>query len=198
MARLKHRKGVYSASRVDLAALIPSGAASTHRAKHDELVVETIAKTRCGQPMVTRQSLSTPLRKLLDQAVIGEAEAEAAAMLRFDHDFSVASQTGSRFEPGVDGGGNGATAMERRIYHLGRLRGAMGFLGGELSRIAWVAIIERPLIDIAGTFRALGEDCLPGEHKPVVLGAGKALLVVTCRELAVFYGLKQQRRAFFV
>jgi hypothetical protein len=69
--------------------------------------------------------------------------------------------------------------------------GAMRWLCPELRRVASIGIVDATA-GINATFLAIGRLTLPGASGAEQTGGGKAALVITCRELAVFYGLRRR------
>lgn len=174
-----------------LAALIPAGPVPAIRATHDSFDLETIGVADSGRPMVMRQVVSTPIRKLLKQGAITMIEADAAATLRNDHDAAYGGSRCVLAAVQVDGGGRGVSE-DRRMIHADRYRRAMRFLCPELRRVAYLGLVEAQG-GIGATFLALGRMALPGASLTEQTGAGKGALVIVCRELAAFHGLGRAR-----
>jgi len=148
---------------------------------------------------LSRQVVSSPVRKLLKASAITMVEVDAAARLREDHDQAFAASSSplagiqAGAPPRVDAGQlDYAEAAVRRVHHAQRYGRALDHLGVELAIVAIALVIERA--DVAGTtFRSVGASLIGQATLPEQSGAGKGALVTVCRELALFYGLKRRQ-----
>jgi hypothetical protein len=174
-----------------LAAMIPAGAVPSIRAARDAIDTEPVAIAETGRALLMRQVVSTPVRKLLKQGAITAIEADAANLLRSDHDAAYGGSRCILAATQVDGGRNGGGSDDARLQRSDRYRRAMRFLCPELRRVASIGIVDATA-GIPATFLAIGRLMLPGASGAEQTGGGKAALVITCRELAVFYGLTRR------
>lgn len=172
-------------------ALIPGGAVPVIRMERGDIDIEpAVVSDKTDAVLVMRQVVSTLVRKLIKQGAITAVEAEAAGLLRFDHDAAYARSRSILASVQVDGGKNDCSAMDRVLQSADRFRQAMRALCPELRRIASLGIVDAD-VSATATYQTLGRTMLPQGNAPEQTGAGKAALVLTCRELAVFYGLRR-------
>lgn len=184
---------------MQLEALIPAGAAADERSQHDELELEPVAIAETGRETVARQVVSTAVRKLVKAGAISSVEADAARLLRHDHDMAYCKSSSPLASlqpdswPRVDGGVyDPSFSMMQKVEHGSRYGRALRHLGSELALVAIALVIEKPNL-IGGSYRDVGRSMIYGSPAPEHNGAGKGALVIVCRELAVFYKLKRPR-----
>ena len=171
-------------------ALIPGGPVSAQRGRRDDIDLEVRGTTAKGAPIIMGQVVSTLVRKLLAQEAITLEEASAAWL--YEHDYDVAYRSGKNILASlvVDGGGKGGAdaAMNRKAYHGNRFRQANARLGAEHSAIATSSILR------GANFSALGADLFPNATQTERAIAGKAVFVLTLRNLAEIYGKRNPRK----
>ncbi len=177
-----------------LRALIPGGSVNAHRARRDEIEIETRAATEGGTALITGEVVSTAVRKLMARGLITLEEFTAAQSFIRDHDLAYASCVNTLAAVHVDCSGDGTGAMRRKAYHSQRFQNARALLRSQMSRVAEAAIIENPDGGIDANFTAIGADVLPGLSKQEQRAAGQGCLVMVIRELAVIYGARNAGR----
>jgi hypothetical protein len=197
--RKRNQHNKQALTHAQLRALIPGGAVNAHRAKRDDIDLETRALSDAGNALVTGEIVNTPVRKLLMQKAITLGEAWAAQAFKFDFDAAYASCVNPLSAVFVDGGsGDGTGAANRRLEHAQRYRKARAHLRSEMYRVAEAAILELPDSGIEATYTGIGREMLPDASVQEQRAAGKACLVLVIRELAVVYGQRNPNRSHIV
>jgi hypothetical protein len=160
--------------------------ATPERAQHDEIDVELRSKRAGGAAAVSGDFVSTQVRKLLEQGVITNEEADAATFFRTDHDLAFASCRSSLCASIGSSSGTGSSDMEEKFFHASRFRQAQQWLRPNLFRIAEAAILG------SASFTTLGAMMLPRAQNQDHIAAGKTMLAITIIELLGFYGTTRQ------
>ena len=174
-----------SAITVDQAlALIPGGPLDARGAWRGRLGLEVRAATDKGTPLVMGQVVATPVRKLLEQGNVTEADAHGPKLYVNDHDIAYAGMSNPLAALHVDGGSGGSGGgMERRAHHGDRFRKATQHLGARLAAIARIVIIDE-VNDPA----AIGAMYMPNANRDDQRAGGRFATSLITKSLADFYG----------
>src|SRR5208337_984064 len=105
-----------------LQALIPGGSVNKHRARRDDIEIETRAASEGGVSMIAGEYVSTAIRKLLQRGAITLEEASAAHAFLRDHDLAYASCVNTLSAVQVDCSGDGTGGIDRKIHHAQRFQ----------------------------------------------------------------------------
>jgi hypothetical protein len=178
--------------------LIPGGSVNKHRARRDEIEIETRAATEGGTAMIAGEYISTAVRKLMARGAVTLEEHTAVQNFIRDRDLAYASSTNALAAIQVDCNGDGTGGMERKVHHSLRFEHARAWLHSQMFRVAQAGILDDGDADIGRGFTAIGADMLPGYSKQEQLAAGQGCLVMVIRELAVIYGARNPDRSRIV
>ena len=169
-------------------AMIPCGAVNTHRARRNEIDIETREFSQRGTPITTGQVVSTPVRRLFAQGVITEEQFSAAQLFQIDFEKAYLSCQNPLAAVQVDARGDGTGASDNRLHHALRFQKARAYLRPRLTRIADAAILSDPGCGIDPTFTAIGAIyCLVAASRRSQQDAGRKAVARVCKKLAGFY-----------
>lgn len=169
-------------------ALIPGGPVNPHRAKRDEIRIETRALTARGAEIVTGERVIDAVRRLLLQGEITQEQANAARRFQNDHELAHESGVNTLAAVLVDSRRKGGDGPIFKLQHAQQFQRARAFLGRPLDQIAMALILQHPDSEIAPTLAGAGGSVLRRSTQQGLRGAGSALLVVICQRLEEFYG----------
>lgn len=169
-------------------ALIPGGSVNPHRARRDDIALETRALTEAGGIAVTGEYVSTPVKKLLSLGEITLDVAFAALLYQTDHDTAYASFANALAGVFVNGGKRGGTGgMDTKLAHGQRFQKARACLSPSFATIADAAILCLPNQPIEPSFKGIGAFLRPGAPARSQQESGKTALMLLCQELARIY-----------
>lgn len=192
--RSRHKPAVANAGAVEL---IPAGPVPEAQAGRVE--VETVAMGEHNNALVTRQVVSTPVRRLLATGMIGAEHAAAAQRFSDDYELAYSALTNPLAKIQVDsegGGGSIFAAMAHRAQHGLMFAEAEMFLRARISRVLKSLVLSRshrdarasaPETGIEASFGAIGAEFLPGASARDQRAGGRAIAVLTLMEAADFY-----------
>lgn len=174
-------------TREELESKIPGGAVTDELRRHAHVVVEPIAEDKMGFATVARQKVRSKFQRMQDEGVLTQAEAEAAEDLRNAADAYFRGTTVA-YQMRVDGSSRPGESMVAKMASAQKVNNALRYLTPELRRVAVAFILEGIVPHYGSTFLSIGSNILPNvKDEEVRRAAGKALVIATCRELAVFF-----------
>ncbi len=169
-------------------ALIPGGAVNPHRARRDEIRIETRALTARGAEIVTGERVIDAVRRLLLQGDITQQQADAARRFQNDHELAYESGVNTLAAVLVDSRRKSGDGAIFKLQHAQQFQKARAFLGRPLDEIAMALILAHSDSGIAPTLTGAGGSVLRRSPPQGQREAGRALLVVICQRLEAFYG----------
>lgn len=177
-----------------LAALIPSGGVNPRQAHRVE--IEQVALGDKGAALVTREVVSTPVRRLFQSGCI--TQFEVAAAYRFRDDYNSAFQTSRNplDVVQVDGKGSGAGLHGAMIYRANsaiRYHDVEQALDLDALRILRALVLEETERGGDATFTALGDDMAPSVSERIRRDMARGAAWLALRQLARVYERGKRR-----
>ena len=177
-------------------ALIPAGPAYPGPR---ELAVEQVALDRNDRAMVTRQVVSTMLRKLKEAGDVTPAEYGAAVRFREDYECAFLTSRNPLQAVQVDGDAGGGDLHGAMLYRASsaiRFRDAEMALGPYISRILRLVVLEDGG-DAERSFTAIGAELAPSSRERSHRDTGRGASIRAIQHLAWIYerGAQQKRRS---
>jgi hypothetical protein len=195
----RRRKRTYSQHQLteeQKLALIPAGPVPAAQACRVE--VETVALGNEARVLITRQVVSTPVRRLLAAGCITVAEETAAARFRDDYE---AAYEGSRNPlervqvDGQSGGGDIHGAMFHKVRAAMRFDAAEHTLGPHLTRILRQIVLQEVDAETSRSFAAIGAEMAPNvANSRLHHEIGRGAAIIALQQLAWVYGRGMRQR----
>ncbi len=185
--RRRHRSLQAAPPGGGLQELIPAGPVNPHRGRRGEIETEARKVHPNGTILQAGQYVSTPVKRMLNQGLITQNEANAAQLFLRDYESAYANCVNALAAVQVDSRGGGTGVLEQRLSSGVRFQRARAYLRKRLADIAAAGILNDPEAGIDFTFTGIGSSLRPDLPARLQQEIGKTILVIICQELADFY-----------
>ena len=166
-------------------ACIPAGPGP----RSDRLAVEQVAVGNSQNVLVTRQVVSTMLRRLKEAGQITPAEYGAAVRFREDYECAFLTSRNPLEAVQVDGDAGGGDLHGAMLYRASsaiRFRDAEIALGPQISRILRLVVLEVGS-DADRSFTAIGAELAPTSRERSNRDTGRGAAILAIQHLAWVY-----------
>ena len=171
-----------------MVACIPAGGVSAQQVARVE--IETVTTGLNKNVLVTRQVVSTPIRKLMEAGLITSTEFGAAVRWREDYEQAFLTSRNPLECVQVDGergGGDINAAMFHKSLCEIRFYEIKDALSPSAARLLCAIVLEDPDAGVGATFTAIGAEIRPGISARQQQEAGKGRAVEALRQLTQLY-----------
>lgn len=177
-----------------MVACIPAGPSP----RPGRLAVEQVAVGNSQNVLITRQVVSTMLRKLKEASQITPAEYGAAVRFREDYECAFLTSRNPLQVVQVDGDAGGGDIHGAMLYRANsaiRFREAEAALGPHISRILRLVVLEEGG-DVDLSFTAIGAELAPTSRERSHRDTGRGAAILAIQQLCWVYerGAARRRR----
>ena len=175
-------------SEAQLVACIPAGGVSAQQMARVE--IETVTTGLNKNVLVTRQVVSTPIRKLMEAGLITSTEFGAAVRWREDYEQAFLTSRNPLECVQVDGesgGGDINTAMFHKALCAIRFQDAEAALGPKNALILRTIVLEEREGGWSASFTAIGSQIAPAMQSRQQQDVGRGASIVALQHLAWIY-----------
>ena len=184
-SRRAHRQSIQTKS--ELEDKIPAGPVTPEFRQHHSVKIETVATDRLGFTTVAQQVVKDKYSNLVEDGTLTLAEATAARKLRTYADNYFSGIVGP-YQMRVDGSSRPGEGMINKIAYAQKVQRALDHLNSELRKVAVTYILDGHVPHMGHSFISIGQSYFGNvKDEERVRIAGKALVIATCRELAVHF-----------
>ena len=191
MSRRRHRKGQHGQQRetqAQLVALIPAGPVNAQQARRVE--VEQVAVGDNKNVLVTREVVSTPVRKLFGLGYITASEVGAAVRFREDYETAFLTSRNPLEAVQVDSKGRTGEIHGAMLYRASaaiRFHDAEAALGPRILAIVRALVLGDDEAGVGRSFTAVGADMAPSASRQEQMALGRGAGIIALQHLAWTY-----------